>query len=159
MPTDLKWIERARRIGWEGTAMLRWFHVSDLPQSVQQAIARELATVAAEVRAEKDAEWKGLMDDQVAVTEDLRAQLAQAHKQLEATGGIAACMRLNEKLRAQLAACVEALKPFAEAYERWLDFDGNGGPGNGMPSEAFAAASIALAAPNLAATEDKSNAR
>jgi hypothetical protein len=62
-------------------------------------------------------------------------------------------------LRAQLALVVEALKPFAEAYERWLDFDGNGGPGNGMPSEAFAAASIALAAPNLAATEDKSNAR
>ena len=119
MPTDLKWIERARRIGWEGTAMLRWFHVSDLPQSVQQAIAAELATVAAEVRAEKDAEWKGLMDDQVAVTEDLRAQLAQAHKQLEATGGIAACMRLNEKLRAQLAACVEALKPFALAWQTW----------------------------------------
>jgi hypothetical protein len=39
MPTDLKWIERARRIGWEGTALLRKFHGSDLPQSVQQAIA------------------------------------------------------------------------------------------------------------------------
>jgi len=83
MPTDLKWIERARRIGWEGTAMLRKFHGSDLPQSVQQAIAAELATVAAEVRAEKDAEWKGLMDDQVAVTEDLRAQLAAENAELK----------------------------------------------------------------------------
>ena len=107
-PTPAKgWLERARKIHWPGTMLMREFCLADLPGNVQEAVARELEAVDREARADEDA-CRYLVDLQHSRTVIADKEWQQAtgqHEVLPDLGALIDWLRENrDRLRAENAA-------------------------------------------------------